>query len=68
MTIVEVTRTSKPRKPNPLLQQAQQHTEQARALKRTARRQNAAERVRKAQQTYTRAVSQLRDAQAPDAQ
>lgn len=65
MTIAEVTRT---RKPNPLLQQAQQHTEQARRLKQTARKQQAAERVRKAQQGYTRAVAQLRTAQAPPAQ
>jgi hypothetical protein len=58
MTIAEVTRTRKPRKPNPLLQQAQQHTEQARTLKRIARRQQAAERVRAKQTQLAKAVQQ----------
>ena len=52
MTISEVI------KPDPLVQQAQALTDKAKALKQQSQRQRAAERARKAQAAYAKAVQQ----------
>ena len=56
MTIAEVV---KPTQPNPALKQAQQHTERAQQLRRQAQQQSARERVRKSQQSHSKALQQL---------